>query len=121
MLLKYVCLRSRPDLQSYQSFLLDTVHPSFTCLPVLVSNFERITYKMLDKCDSHSKQLNSVLIEKVPVIRRFSGGGSVKVDTGTIFVILICNNIDPCSCSKSLIIDFMASITHLQILVKSIP
>ncbi|KAF1002318.1 uncharacterized protein LOC141701733 isoform X1 [Apium graveolens] len=39
-------------------------------------------------------EINSVLRDKVPVIRRFSGGGTVIVDTGTIFVTFICNKDD---------------------------
>ncbi|XP_010917062.1 uncharacterized protein [Elaeis guineensis] len=35
--------------------------------------------------------LKSVLRDHVPVIRRFSGGGTVIVDDGTIFVTFICN------------------------------
>ncbi|XP_008806023.2 putative lipoate-protein ligase A isoform X2 [Phoenix dactylifera] len=35
--------------------------------------------------------LKSVLRDRVPVIRRFSGGGTVIVDDGTIFVTFICN------------------------------
>ncbi|XP_068643506.1 uncharacterized protein [Aristolochia californica] len=36
-------------------------------------------------------EIESVLQEGVPVIRRFSGGGTVIVDEGTIFVTLICS------------------------------
>ncbi|KAF8378694.1 hypothetical protein HHK36_030043 [Tetracentron sinense] len=36
-------------------------------------------------------ELESVLRDRVPVIRRFSGGGTVIVDCGTIFVSFICN------------------------------
>ncbi|KAM7483325.1 hypothetical protein LguiB_007908 [Lonicera macranthoides] len=36
-------------------------------------------------------EVNSVLRDGVPVIRRFSGGGTVIVDHGTIFVTFICN------------------------------
>ncbi|XP_052189025.1 uncharacterized protein LOC127799232 isoform X3 [Diospyros lotus] len=36
-------------------------------------------------------ELGSVLQDQIPVIRRFSGGGTVIVDSGTIFVTLICN------------------------------
>lgn len=32
-----------------------------------------------------------VLEDKIPVIRRFTGGGTVIVDHGTIFVSFICN------------------------------
>ncbi|XP_057486856.1 uncharacterized protein LOC130772960 [Actinidia eriantha] len=35
--------------------------------------------------------LGSVLQDQVPVIKRFTGGGTVIVDPGTIFVTLICN------------------------------
>ncbi|XP_050226750.1 uncharacterized protein LOC126676565 [Mercurialis annua] len=38
--------------------------------------------------------LGSVLQDHVPVIRRFTGGGTVIVDRGTIFVTLICNKDD---------------------------
>ncbi|XP_031254050.1 uncharacterized protein LOC116112023 [Pistacia vera] len=36
-------------------------------------------------------KVGSILREQVPVIRRFTGGGTVVVDNGTIFVTLICN------------------------------
>lgn len=39
-------------------------------------------------------EINSVLRDKVSVIRRFSGGGTVIVDPGTIFVTFICNKDD---------------------------
>jgi hypothetical protein len=32
-----------------------------------------------------------VLRDRIPIIRRFTGGGTVIVDNGTIFVTLICN------------------------------
>lgn len=39
-------------------------------------------------------ELGFVLRDEVPVIRRFTGGGTVIVDHGTIFVTLICNKDD---------------------------
>lgn len=39
-------------------------------------------------------EINSVFRDKVPVIRRFTGGGTVIVDTGTIFVTFLCNKDD---------------------------
>ncbi|XP_043712087.1 putative lipoate-protein ligase A isoform X1 [Telopea speciosissima] len=36
-------------------------------------------------------ELKLVLQDKVPVVRRFTGGGTVVVDPGTIFVTFICN------------------------------
>ncbi|CAI0454050.1 unnamed protein product [Linum tenue] len=36
-------------------------------------------------------ELESVIGDNVPVIKRFTGGGTVIVDEGTIFVTLICN------------------------------
>ncbi|XP_057983428.1 uncharacterized protein LOC131168177 [Malania oleifera] len=36
-------------------------------------------------------EIDSVLRDRVPVIRRFTGGGTVIVDCGTIFVTFICN------------------------------
>nr|XP_048323193.1 uncharacterized protein LOC107419235 [Ziziphus jujuba var. spinosa] len=36
-------------------------------------------------------EIDSVLQDEIPVIRRFTGGGTVVVDSGTIFVTLICN------------------------------
>ncbi|KAL5544499.1 hypothetical protein UlMin_008283 [Ulmus minor] len=36
-------------------------------------------------------EIESVLRDGIPVIRRFSGGGTVIVDSGTVFVTLICN------------------------------
>ncbi|KAL9266904.1 Inactive lipoate--protein ligase 2-like protein [Drosera capensis] len=35
--------------------------------------------------------VNSVLCDQIPVIRRFTGGGTVIVDDGTVFVTFICN------------------------------
>lgn len=32
-----------------------------------------------------------MLRDQIPVIRRFSGGGTVIIDDGTLFVSLICN------------------------------
>lgn len=39
-------------------------------------------------------EIHPVLRDKVPVIRRFTGGGTVIVDSGTIFVTFICNKDD---------------------------
>ncbi|KAM7516770.1 hypothetical protein LguiA_006353 [Lonicera macranthoides] len=39
-------------------------------------------------------EVGPVLRDHVPVIRRFTGGGTVIVDNGTIFVTLICNRDD---------------------------
>ncbi|KAJ0100016.1 hypothetical protein Patl1_21892 [Pistacia atlantica] len=36
-------------------------------------------------------EVGSILRDQVPVIRRFTGGGTVVVDNGTVFVTLICN------------------------------
>ncbi|XP_019053415.1 PREDICTED: putative lipoate-protein ligase A isoform X2 [Nelumbo nucifera] len=36
-------------------------------------------------------EVRSVLQDQVPVVRRFSGGGTVIVDHGTLFVTFICN------------------------------
>ncbi|XP_022884504.1 uncharacterized protein LOC111401140 isoform X1 [Olea europaea var. sylvestris] len=36
-------------------------------------------------------EIDSVLRDEIPVIRRFTGGGTVIVDQGTIFVTFICN------------------------------
>lgn len=36
-------------------------------------------------------EVESVLRDRIPVIRRFTGGGTVIVDSGTIFVTFICN------------------------------
>ncbi|XP_071703505.1 uncharacterized protein [Rutidosis leptorrhynchoides] len=36
-------------------------------------------------------EINHVLEDKIPVIRRFTGGGTVIVDHGSIFVSFICN------------------------------
>lgn len=36
-------------------------------------------------------EIEPVLRDRVPVIRRFSGGGTVIVDQGTVFVTFICN------------------------------
>ncbi|KAK2996147.1 hypothetical protein RJ639_029419 [Escallonia herrerae] len=36
-------------------------------------------------------EIRSVLRDQIPVIRRFTGGGTVIVDHGTIFVTFICN------------------------------
>nr|GEW98326.1 putative lipoate-protein ligase A [Tanacetum cinerariifolium] len=39
-------------------------------------------------------EISSVLEDRIPVIRRFTGGGTVIVDHGTIFVTFICNQND---------------------------
>lgn len=39
-------------------------------------------------------EISPVLEDKIPVIRRFTGGGTVIVDHGTIFVSFICNKDD---------------------------
>ncbi|XAR71253.1 hypothetical protein NMG60_11028434 [Bertholletia excelsa] len=39
-------------------------------------------------------EIGPVLQDRVPVIRRFTGGGTVIVDPGTIFVTFICNRDD---------------------------
>lgn len=36
-------------------------------------------------------EVKSVLRDHIPIIRRFTGGGTVIVDNGTIFITLICN------------------------------
>ncbi|KAG2679286.1 hypothetical protein I3760_11G044700 [Carya illinoinensis] len=36
-------------------------------------------------------EIESVLCDQIPVIRRFTGGGTVLVDPGTVFVTFICN------------------------------
>ncbi|KAF3438160.1 hypothetical protein FNV43_RR20916 [Rhamnella rubrinervis] len=36
-------------------------------------------------------EIGPVLRDEIPVIRRFTGGGTVVVDGGTVFVTLICN------------------------------
>jgi len=36
--------------------------------------------------------VKAVIRDGVPVIRRFSGGGTVIVDDGTVFVTLICRS-----------------------------
>lgn len=36
-------------------------------------------------------EIESVLCDQIPVIRRFTGGGTVVVDPGTVFVTFICN------------------------------
>ncbi|KAF7824825.1 putative lipoate-protein ligase A [Senna tora] len=36
-------------------------------------------------------EVRSVLRDQIPVIKRFTGGGTVIVDQGTVFVTLICN------------------------------
>ncbi|KAM3370976.1 hypothetical protein ACQJBY_018373 [Aegilops geniculata] len=36
-------------------------------------------------------EIRPVLQDHVPVVRRFSGGGTVIVDQGTVFVTFICN------------------------------
>ncbi|MCL7043722.1 hypothetical protein MKW94_012819 [Papaver nudicaule] len=39
-------------------------------------------------------EVESVIRDRIPVIKRFTGGGTVIVDHGTIFVTFICNRID---------------------------
>ena len=48
---------------------------------------------MVSSCRKPSEllEVGSVLQDEVPVIKRFTGGGTVIVDPGTIFVTLICN------------------------------
>lgn len=36
-------------------------------------------------------EVRPVLRDQIPVVRRFSGGGTVIVDSGTVFVSFICN------------------------------
>jgi lipoate-protein ligase A len=36
-------------------------------------------------------EIEPVLRDRMPVVRRFSGGGTVIVDQGTVFVTFICN------------------------------
>lgn len=38
--------------------------------------------------------IKSVIRDKIPVVRRFTGGGTVIVDSGTVFVTFICNKDD---------------------------
>lgn len=44
-----------------------------------------------DRNPSELLVLGSVLRDRIQVIRRFSGGGTVIVDEGTIFITFICN------------------------------
>ncbi|KAK1320088.1 hypothetical protein QJS10_CPA03g00708 [Acorus calamus] len=39
-------------------------------------------------------EVESVLKDGIPVVKRFSGGGTVIVDSGTVFVSFICNKGD---------------------------
>ncbi|PWA38186.1 Biotin/lipoate A/B protein ligase [Artemisia annua] len=54
-----------------------------------------VKVKVLPRC-CHRKpaelvEISPVLEDRIPVIRRFTGGGTLIVDHGTIFVTLICN------------------------------
>lgn len=55
-----------------------------------------LTEKDLFLCRKPSEllEIGSVLRDQVPVIKRFTGGGTVVVDKGTVFVTLICNKDD---------------------------
>ena len=48
-------------------------------------------WNILHRKLSELVETKSVLRDRIPVIRRFTGGGTVIVDNGTIFVTLICN------------------------------
>lgn len=76
-------------------------YPSSTpCLPQVVdpsgSNESRklifiCSWILLHRRPAELLNINSVLQDNVAVIRRFSGGGTVIVDHGTVFVTFICN------------------------------
>lgn len=54
-----------------------------TCDPTIVVGISGKPAELLE--------VKSVIQDKVPVIRRFTGGGTVIVDHGTVFVSFICN------------------------------
>lgn len=51
-------------------------------------------WNILHRKLSELVEVKSVLRDHIPIIRRFTGGGTVVVDNGTIFVTLICNKDD---------------------------
>lgn len=56
-----------------------------------------VIHECESECESYHRkpaellEIKPVLHDEIPVIRRFTGGGTVIVDRGTIFVTLICN------------------------------
>lgn len=52
---------------------------------------QNLILKSLCSAVAELVDIKSVLRDGVPVIRRFTGGGTVIVDSGTVFVTLICN------------------------------
>ena len=61
------------------------------CIGLLVDHVELLIHFFVTTGES---QIQAVLRDQVPVVRRFSGGGTVIVDQGTIFVTFICNKSD---------------------------
>lgn len=47
--------------------------------------------KYFDRKTKELLETDAILRDEIPVIRRFTGGGTVIVDQGTIFVTFICN------------------------------
>ncbi|KAL9667267.1 hypothetical protein QQ045_001618 [Rhodiola kirilowii] len=78
----------------------------FDCLDDYVNENRQVQLKSsgspFEESDIHDDQetptelveLDLVLRDCVPVIKRFSGGGTVIVDGGTVFVTFICNKDD---------------------------
>lgn len=48
-------------------------------------------FHILHRKPAELLEVDLVLRDQVPVIKRFTGGGTVTVDHGTIFVTFICN------------------------------
>ncbi|MFS7955722.1 putative lipoate--protein ligase [Helianthus anomalus] len=53
-------------------------------------------------------EIKRVLEDNIPVIRRFTGGGTVIVDLGTIFVSFICNKDEVAECRCTTVFEGIA-------------
>ncbi|XP_061350655.1 uncharacterized protein LOC133295811 isoform X1 [Gastrolobium bilobum] len=90
-LMKLVRLRGLPILQQLhlEERLLRTSSDNW-CLINDGTNSPAIVMGLSGKL-SELVEVKSVLRDHIPIIRRFTGGGTVVVDHDTIFVTLICN------------------------------
>ncbi|KAI4346615.1 hypothetical protein L6164_007496 [Bauhinia variegata] len=90
-LMKLIRLKGLPILQQLhlEERLLRTSSDNW-CLINDGTNAPAIVMGLSGKV-SELVEVKSVLQDQIPIIRRFTGGGTVVVDHGTIFVTLICN------------------------------